>query len=132
MIKYHVKYRAINIFNRFNIFMNVFTAYGKYFVIIGRIYRYQFQCNYLKKQNYFAAFLLHFWNQYFVHFQNKKREELGGRGGRFFWNYWFRRRGYWNLQNSNLIPLFFIILNQIEVEKLIFGRSEILGLLINT
>ena len=29
---------------------------------IGRIYSYQFKCNYLKSQKYFAAILLHFWN----------------------------------------------------------------------
>ena len=29
-------------------------------VIIQRIYRYQFKCNYLKNQKHFAAFLLHF------------------------------------------------------------------------
>ena len=31
-------------------------------IAIGRVYRYQFKCNYLDKQKHFAAILLHFWN----------------------------------------------------------------------
>ena len=31
-------------------------------VVIGRLYRYQFKCNYLKNQKPFLNFLLHFWN----------------------------------------------------------------------
>ena len=110
-------------------------------VVIERIYRYQFKSNYLKNNESFAYFFFIFGTYIkFPLFSKKWASEV-----KYFWSYWLRRmclfkcitglvsenhltvnvltspKNSWNLQKSTFI-LLFIILSQIELEKVIFNH----------